>query len=190
VFFYYDYFKSVQHKFLKYLSFKEAGIYPPIGVDYDFLCSRFNFTPLKVRRVLDTVTFLFKLFHNKVDCSSLLSGLCISFPQILSRSHRHFHVPRANTNVLNVVHPVYVRGWRVDRPMGEMLTGAESQGGRHLLEESHRVNQLIVDNPIARPTTLIILLRSECVPCLTVLMILVIFMLCHFRVYWLVYRVI
>jgi hypothetical protein len=71
----------------------------------------------------------------------------------------------------------------VDRPMGEMLTGAESQGGRHLLEESHRVNQLIVDNPIARPTTLIILLRSECVPCLTVLMIFVIFMLCHFRVY-------
>jgi hypothetical protein len=130
----------VQHKFLKYLSFKEAGIYPPIGVDYDFLCSRFNFTPLKVRRVLDTVTFLFKLFHNKVDCSSLLSGLCISFPQILSRSHRHFHVSRANTNVLNVVHSVYVRGWRVDRPMGEMLTGAESQGARHLLEESHRVN--------------------------------------------------
>jgi hypothetical protein len=67
----------------------------------DFLCSRFNFTPLKVRRVLDTVTFLFKLFHNKVDCSSLLTGLCISVPQILSRSHRYFHVPKANTNVLN-----------------------------------------------------------------------------------------
>jgi hypothetical protein len=71
------------------LSFKEDGIYPPIGVDYDFLCSRFNFTPLKVRRVLDTVTFLFKLFHNNVDCSSLLSGLCISVPQILSRSYRY-----------------------------------------------------------------------------------------------------
>jgi hypothetical protein len=65
------------------------------------LCSRFNFTLLKVRRALDTVTFLFKLFHNKVDCSSLLSGLCISVPQILSRSHRYFHVPKANTNVLN-----------------------------------------------------------------------------------------
>jgi hypothetical protein len=91
----------VQRKFLKYLSFKEDEIYPLIGVDYDFLCSRFNFTPLKVRRVLDTVTFLLKLFRNKVDCSSLLSGLCISVPQILSRSHRYFHVPRANTNVLN-----------------------------------------------------------------------------------------
>jgi ribonuclease P/MRP protein subunit RPP40 len=76
--------ESVQRKFLKYLSFKEDGIYPPIGVDYDFLCSKFNFTPLKVRRVLDTVTFFFKLFHNKVDCSSLLSGPCISVPQILS----------------------------------------------------------------------------------------------------------
>jgi hypothetical protein len=126
----------VQRKFIKYLYFKEDGIYPPIGVDYDLLCSRFTFTPLKVRRVLDTVTFLFKLFHNKVDCSSLLSGLCINVPQILSRSHRYFHVPRSNTMIL------------------------------------------------------IILLRSECVPCLTVLMILVIFMLCHFRVYWLVYRVI
>jgi hypothetical protein len=39
--------------------------------------------------------------HNKVDRSSLLSGLCISVPQILSRSHRYFHEPRANTNVLN-----------------------------------------------------------------------------------------
>jgi hypothetical protein len=66
--------ESVQRNFLKYLSFKEDGIYPPIGVDYDFLCSRFNFSHLKVRRVLDTVTFLFKLFHNKVDCSSLLNG--------------------------------------------------------------------------------------------------------------------
>jgi hypothetical protein len=74
--------ESVQRKFLKYLSFKEDGIYPPIGVDYDFLCSRFNFTPLKVRWVLDTMTFLFKLFHNKVDCSSLLNGLLISVPQI------------------------------------------------------------------------------------------------------------
>jgi hypothetical protein len=64
--------ESVQRKFLKYLSFKEDGIYPPIAVDYDFLCSRFNFTPLKVRRVLDTVTFLFILFDNKVDCSVLL----------------------------------------------------------------------------------------------------------------------
>jgi hypothetical protein len=44
------------------------------------------------------VTIFFKLFHNKVDCSSLLSGLCISVPQILSR---YFYVPRANTNVLN-----------------------------------------------------------------------------------------
>jgi hypothetical protein len=91
----------VQRKFIKYLYFKEDGIYPPIGVDYDLLCSRFTFTLLKVRRVLDTVTFLFKLFHNKVDCSSLLSGLCINVPQILSRSHRYFHVPRSNTNVLN-----------------------------------------------------------------------------------------
>jgi hypothetical protein len=57
--------------------------------------------PLKVRRVLDTVTFLFKLFHNKVDCSTLLNGLFISVPQISSRSHRYFYVPRANTNILN-----------------------------------------------------------------------------------------
>jgi hypothetical protein len=48
--------------------------------------------------------------------------------------------------VISVVHPVYVRGWRVDRTIGEMLTGAESQGARHLLEESHSVNQLIVYN--------------------------------------------
>jgi hypothetical protein len=93
--------ESVQRKFLKYLCFKEDGTYPSVGVDYDFLCSRFNFTPLKVRRVLDTVTFLFKLFHNKVDCSTLLNGLFISVPQISSRSHRYFYVPRANTNILN-----------------------------------------------------------------------------------------
>jgi hypothetical protein len=113
-----NFIESVQRKFLKYLSFKEDGTYPPVGVDYDFLCSRFNFTPLKVRRVLDTVTFLFKLFHNKVDCSTLLNGLFISVPQISSRSHRYFYVPRA-------------------------------------------------------------------VPSLTVLTIFVIFILCHFRVYWL-----
>jgi hypothetical protein len=93
----------VQRKFLKYLSFKEDGIYPPIGVDYDFLCSRFNITPLKVRRVLDTVTFLFKLFHNKVDYSSSLNGLLIGVPQISSRSHRYFLVSRANTNILIIL---------------------------------------------------------------------------------------
>jgi hypothetical protein len=78
-----------------------SSTYPPVGVDYDFLCSRFNFTPLKVRRILDTVTFLFKLFHYKVDCSTLLNGLFISVSQISSRSHRYFYVPRANTNILN-----------------------------------------------------------------------------------------
>jgi hypothetical protein len=85
----------------KYLSFKKDGTYPPVGVDYDFLYSRFNFTPLKVRRALDTVTFLFKLFHNKVDCSTLLNGPFISVPQISSISHRYFYVPRANTNIPN-----------------------------------------------------------------------------------------
>jgi hypothetical protein len=45
-------------------------------------------------------------------------------------------------------------------------------------------------NTFFHTNVLIILLRSEFVPCLTVLMIFVIFMLCHFRVYWLLYRVI
>jgi hypothetical protein len=119
----------VQRKFLKYLSFKEDGTYPPVGVDYDFLCSRFNFTPLKVRRVLDTVTFLFKLFHNKVDCSTLLNGLFISLP----------HQDHIDISMFLELIQIF----------------------------------------------LIILLRSGCVPSLTVLTIFVIFILCHFRVYWL-----
>ena len=65
--------ESVQRKFLKYLYFKTEGVYPPRGICQQELLTRFEVDSLYIRRCKIAVTFLYKLLHNMIDCSSLLA---------------------------------------------------------------------------------------------------------------------
>lgn len=99
--------ESVQKRFLKYLCFKVDGIYPDRGLDYNLFLHRFNFESLEYRRKCISLTFLYKLVHEKIDCPDLLSQINFYTPRLGLRQHKDFLTNRANTNIL-IKSPVYV----------------------------------------------------------------------------------
>ena len=98
--------ERVHRKFLKYLAFKTDGIYPEHGIEYDILCSRFDFVSLQSRRGIASMKFLYKLLHNSIDCIDIIAQLNFNVPQV-SRSNLMFRCNRARTNML-IKSPIHV----------------------------------------------------------------------------------
>lgn len=99
--------ESVQRKFLKFLAFRNDGVYPGRGYNHEILLSRFDVPSLQSRRIMNSVTFLYNLLHNKIDCSSLLELINFRVPQFNARQNNTFYIPNARTNVLKKS-PIYV----------------------------------------------------------------------------------
>lgn len=94
-----DRLEYVQRKFLKYLSFKLDGIYPPRGCDHNLLLQRFNFLSLKHCVILSSQLFLFKLCCNKIDAPDLLCELNFFVPPIHTRKPVQFYLENTRTNL-------------------------------------------------------------------------------------------
>ncbi|CAH0558572.1 unnamed protein product [Brassicogethes aeneus] len=92
--------ESINRKFLKYLNLKVNGFYPPQGFNHSSLLDRFGFTSLETRRINSSLTFLFKLLNNKIDCDIILNKINFNVPRIESRSMRTFKCQICRTNVL------------------------------------------------------------------------------------------
>jgi Reverse transcriptase (RNA-dependent DNA polymerase) len=92
--------ESVQRRFLKLLSFKADGSYPPIGTPNNELLTRHRIDSLLNRRSCSSITFLYKLVHNIFDCSDLLRQLNFHIPRVASRTDCTFYLKTARTNVL------------------------------------------------------------------------------------------
>lgn len=102
-----DLVESVQRRFLKFLSYRADGYYPPRGYNHSFLLQRFNFDSLHTRRVLASLSLLFKLFHNRIDSASMLNMFDLRVPRLGSRDHCMFYCHNVRTN-LGKKSPVYV----------------------------------------------------------------------------------
>lgn len=92
--------ERVQRRFLKYLAFKVDGEYPARGIDYDHLTERFGISSLEIRRKCASLTFLYKLLHQRIDCPDLLAQINFYTPRLQSRQNIFFHNNRARTNIL------------------------------------------------------------------------------------------
>lgn len=92
--------EKVQKVFLKFLTYKVTGVYPPRGSNYGEMLHRFDFVSLEKRRKQASVLFLYKLIHSKVDCSDLLAKINFYVPRIASRHNNIFLCERAQTNLL------------------------------------------------------------------------------------------
>lgn len=95
---YKDRIEHIQRKFLKCLSFKCDGIYPPRGHDHQALLNRFTFLSLENRRIYASQMFLFKLVNALIDCPDLLAQIRFYAPQYYSRQQPVFYIPAVNTN--------------------------------------------------------------------------------------------
>lgn len=92
--------ENIQRKFLKLLVFIEDGFYPERGYDHTLLLSRYDVQSLESRRKCSSIAFLYKLLHNSIDCTTLLSQLYFLVPRPNSRHSLTFYYPYTRTNVL------------------------------------------------------------------------------------------
>lgn len=98
--------ENVQRKFLKFLAFKVDAIYPERGIEQDTLLTRFEMNSLELRRKCNSISFLYNLLHNNIDCPELLSQLCFNIPIYNSRQNYTFYCPHARSNLL-LKSPIY-----------------------------------------------------------------------------------
>lgn len=106
--------ERVHRKFLKNLTWKRTGCYPPRGISNLRLCVDYNFLTLEERRKCATLAFLMNLFNHRVNCPKLLSLFEIRVPVSNSRDHCPLYAQMASSNFAQAA-PVY----RMTRAMNQ-----------------------------------------------------------------------
>ncbi len=100
---YYDYqirlLENVQRKFLKYLYFKDEGVWPVRNYPHVVLLERYKLNTLQCRRVVSALIFLHKLLNNKIDCGEFLSGLKFYVPRLNNRYSVTLYSSTPRTNI-------------------------------------------------------------------------------------------
>lgn len=98
--------EQVQRKFLKFLSFKQDGVYPAIGFPHSDLLDRFSISSLENRRSINELIFLYKLIHGIYICPNLLEKLNFHAPIIRTRHNTLLSLPIPRTT-LQKYSPLY-----------------------------------------------------------------------------------
>ncbi|XP_048487187.1 uncharacterized protein LOC125490855 [Plutella xylostella] len=86
--------EKIQRKFTRYIGFKFKIPY----TDYEHRCERLHLLPLKLRRTVADVIFLFKIIRGYVDCPELLQMVNFHVPTRPSRKFKTLHIPACSTN--------------------------------------------------------------------------------------------
>lgn len=94
-----DNLERVERRFLKYLAYKEDGVYPRQGFPQHELLSRFGMKSLEDRRIISGLLFLRKLINGEIDSSTILSMLNFRVPRTASRSTDLFYLPTTRINI-------------------------------------------------------------------------------------------
>lgn len=90
-----DKIERVQKKFLNFVCFQCNINY---SMSYEDKCRYFNVQTLSVRRNITEVTFMNKLFNNKIDCSAILADVSFYIPSRRLRQ-RDLFLNRARLNI-------------------------------------------------------------------------------------------
>ena len=114
--------ERIQRKFLKYLCYKEDGVYPQIGFPHSELLQRFSVTTTYNRNKMFSAMFIHKIVTNDIDCSDIIVKIPINANhRMLSlRNQVIFALPTPRTNVLKyspLYRMCYIGNW-VNRELG------------------------------------------------------------------------
>ncbi|VEN51173.1 unnamed protein product [Callosobruchus maculatus] len=96
--------EGIQRRFLKYLTFKKDEIYPRRGCDHLAMLVRFEMQPLELRRINNSLKFLFKLVRNQTDSPALLSKVDFHVPVRISRRDPTFYLSAPKSKVKWSIH--------------------------------------------------------------------------------------
>lgn len=89
--------ERVQSRFLRYLYYKETGVYD-LSVPKTELMSRYKLVSLEKRRNIASVIYLHKLLHNKIDDVNLLQQINFNVPSYRTRNALTFYLNNSRTN--------------------------------------------------------------------------------------------
>ena len=89
--------ERVQNRFLRYLYYKETGIYHR-HAPRDQLLDRYKLGSLENRRKVNMLLYLHKLINGKIDDPNLISKININVPVYFTRHMATFYVNNARTN--------------------------------------------------------------------------------------------
>ena len=92
--------EKVQRRFMKYLSYKCDGAYPPRRYPEEQLIRRFKMQALAVRRKTSAISLLYKVIHCLVDTPDLLADVRIHVPSKNFRRFQTFYLPKCRTNYM------------------------------------------------------------------------------------------
>ena len=93
--------EALQSRFVRFLTFKETGIYPQYE-HYVDLVDKYSLHTLEKRRTYSCIIFLHRLMHGEIDSSHLLSEILFHVPSGTTRSQKAtFHLTAQRTNVLD-----------------------------------------------------------------------------------------
>lgn len=88
--------ERVQHKFLRYVSFKEDR--NADDIDYSEMETLLNITTLQIRRMHRDLTMFYNLLHSSSFSPGLTEGIGLHVPSRQTRQGHSFHVPPHRTN--------------------------------------------------------------------------------------------
>ena len=87
----------IQSKFLKFIFYKVYHYYPTYA-PYTEMLQLFNIKSLKSRRDISIFGFAYKIFHNSIDSSVLLSYFNIKVSSLITRNRNVlFHIDTLST---------------------------------------------------------------------------------------------
>lgn len=89
--------EKIQNKFLRYLNYKETGVYD-ITIPKEDLLLQYNLDTLEKRRKISCVMYLHKIIENGINDLSYLSLIYLIVPTHSTRNSRTFYLETAHTN--------------------------------------------------------------------------------------------
>lgn len=105
-----DLIEKIQKKFLRYLYFKQNGVYPvfPLLVSYKNMLSSFNFQDLHARRIVQCLIILYNIINNyKLNNSDLINNIKFHVPKISLRrttnSNKTFNIYTVSSYMCHIL---------------------------------------------------------------------------------------
>ena len=95
--------EKIQKRFLRYLYFRDCGIYPHYSrnpVSSQELMTKYDFITLQKRRDHADCIFLFKIMNSLIDCSVILENINIRV-NLKQTRHQHLFIVDNNRSPLN-----------------------------------------------------------------------------------------
>lgn len=92
--------KRIQRKFLKYITYKQSGVYPHQGYEHNMPLQQYGFLSLSVRRELASLSFLHHIMNNVINCFKRPSQFSFLVPRLNARQRAKFYCPKTRTFLL------------------------------------------------------------------------------------------